>query len=87
MAGIRTASQSTIASVVELARNDDVKNQRFRTYVYLFVIFGAYMTCCTLFYTYYEKWEPSVSLSFVVETMTTVGKELRSTLEALAALI
>lgn len=46
---------------------------RYRNYVILVSSFTVYMIVCVCWYTYYEGWEPSVSLSFVVETMTTVG--------------
>jgi hypothetical protein len=47
--------------------------RRYRNYGILLVTFAAYMAVCSLFYTYYENWEPSISMAFVVETMTTVG--------------
>jgi hypothetical protein len=50
------------------------RHRRYRNYGILLVTFGVYMTVCSLFYTYYENWEPSISMAFVVETMTTVGK-------------
>jgi hypothetical protein len=50
------------------------KTRRYRNYCILLATFGVYMTVCTLFYTYYENWEPSIAMAFVVETMTTVGK-------------
>lgn len=47
--------------------------RRLRNYIILFSIFAVYVTVCVCFYTYYENWDASVALSFVIETMTTVG--------------
>lgn len=41
----------------------------------LVALFALYMILCVCFYTYYEGWHASVALSFVVETMSTVGKQ------------
>ena len=43
-------------------------------YMKLLALFSVYMIICVCFYTYYEGWHASVALSFVVETMSTVGK-------------
>ncbi len=40
----------------------------------LLALFAVYLILCVCFYTYYEGWPASVALSFVVETMSTVGK-------------
>jgi len=45
-------------------------------YMKLLSLFAVYMILCVCFYTYYEGWHASVALSFVVETMSTVGKFL-----------
>lgn len=64
-----------------ISRADSVANvqsyrlpNRYRNYIILLVLFCLYMTVCTIFYTYYEEWEPSEAMFFVVETMSTVGK-------------
>jgi hypothetical protein len=44
-----------------------------RNYSVLVGILCTYITVCTLFYTCYEKWEASVAMFFVFETMTAVG--------------
>jgi hypothetical protein len=47
--------------------------RRFRNNLIVLIIFAVYMTVCMNFYIYYEGWSAAESLSFVVETMTTVG--------------
>jgi hypothetical protein len=47
-----------------------------RNYSVLVGILCTYITVCTLFYTCYEKWEASVAMFFVFETMTAVGNTL-----------
>jgi hypothetical protein len=49
-------------------------SNRYKNYAILLGLFCLYMSVCTLFYTYYENWEASVAMFFVVETMTTVGE-------------
>jgi hypothetical protein len=49
--------------------------RRFRNNLIVLIIFAVYMTVCMNFYIYYEGWSAAESLSFVVETMTTVGMQ------------
>ena len=74
----RATEESDLATVASDLENTRLKQRRrkvFRGYAVLLITFFSYLVVCTAFYTIYEGWHPSVSLSFIVETMTTVGKE------------
>eukprot|EP01032_Pedospumella_encystans_P016971 gene16971-19341_t len=47
--------------------------RRLRNYAILFSMFAVYMTVSVTFFTYYENWDPSIALAYVIETMTSVG--------------
>lgn len=67
-------SEPVVAPVKQRRRWYEKHPNRTRNYAILVATFALYMIICVCFYTYYEGWDASVSLSFVVETMTTVGK-------------
>ena len=66
-------ARQTIGGVVQKAFPKKKISNRYQNYAVLLASFAIYFTVCTIFYVHYEHWEPSVALSFVVETMTTVG--------------
>ena len=37
-------------------------------------MFAVYMTVSVTFFTYYENWDASIALAYVIETMTSVGE-------------
>lgn len=48
--------------------------RRLRNYAILFCMLAVYMIVSVTFFMYYEGWDVSVALGYVIETMTSVGK-------------
>ena len=67
-------ARQAIGGVVQKAFPKKRISNRYQNYVVLLATFAIYLTVCTVFYMHYENWKPSVALSFIVQTMTTVGK-------------